>query len=62
MQKSNLYHIQDSDRPMWVVALDWPDALNKWKELVSFENEQTPDEIEPCQGIQFVCDSNDLLL
>jgi hypothetical protein len=26
-----LYHIQDNDEPMWVVAPSYPDALRKWQ-------------------------------
>lgn len=62
MQKNNLYLIQDADRPMWVVAASYAEALSRWTQLVAHENEQSPEEVEPCQGIQFVCNSNELLL
>lgn len=55
----NLYYIQDADRPMWVVAIDWQDALDKWKAKIREENEGECDEPE---GIQLVCESDDLLL
>lgn len=54
----NLYHIQDSDRPMWVIAANWQDALDKWKAKIKEENEGECD--EP-QGIELICDEDDLL-
>lgn len=54
----NLYHIQDSDRPMWVIAANWQDALEKWKTKIREENEGECDEPE---GIQRICDEDDLL-
>lgn len=60
----NLYYLQDSDRPLWVVAEDWTAALQKWRKLVKEENDDNdaPDvEYQP-QGIQLVCETDDLLL
>lgn len=37
----NLYEVQDDDRPFYVVALSWQDALKKWQEKIIEEN---PDE------------------
>ena len=53
-----LFNVQDSDRPMFVVATDWQNALDKWKAKVREENEGECD--EP-QGIQLVCDEDELL-
>lgn len=60
--RKNLYHIQDADRPMWVVATGWDNAMWKWKRLVAKENELKIDEIEECDGVKLVCSSNDLIL
>lgn len=57
----NLYYVQDSDRPMWVVAIDWQDAVDKWKAKIREENEGECECDEP-QGIQLVCDDDDLLI
>ena len=60
-----LFQVQDSDRPMWVVAVDWSDALRRWRELIYRENGdidvENEDEVEP-QGIMLVCDGDELLL
>lgn len=54
-----LYHIQDSDRPLWIVAKDWRDALDQRKAQIALENDG--DEAEP-QGIQHVCDNDELIV
>lgn len=56
-----LFHVQDSDRPMYVVAENWEKALRKWRNCVAAENEGTdPEDHEP-SGIQYVCDEDDLI-
>lgn len=35
----NLYHVQDDDRPMHVVAADFGDAVKRWQEQIRAENE-----------------------
>lgn len=55
----NLYHVQDSDRPMWVIAATWGGAVEKWKAKIREENGGVCDD-EP-QGVQFVCDEDELL-
>lgn len=58
----NLYHVQDSDRPMYVVAATWMEALDAWKEVIRQEN---PDEdtsgTEP-NGIALVAEDDELLV
>jgi hypothetical protein len=54
-----LFNIQDSDRPLWVVAKDFHDAFEQWREQVIHENEG---EVLDPQGIQYVCDDDDLLI
>lgn len=54
-----LFHVQDSDRPMWIVGKDWHDALAQWKAQISAENDG--DESEPL-GIQHVCDNDELIV
>lgn len=58
----NLYSIQDSDRPMWVIATDWMNAIEKWRARIREENpfEEGEPEPEP-EGIQFICGEDDLL-
>ena len=62
MAGDKLFHIQDADRPMHVVALDYNDALRKWKLLLADENECEAAEIENPQGIAFVADDDELIL
>lgn len=56
----NLYNIQDSDRPMFVVASCWQNALDKWKAKISEENDGSEGD-EP-EGISLICEAGDLLL
>ena len=55
----NLYQIQDDDRPMYVVAASWMDALEAWKRQIEVENGIVPGSfsksmLEP-HGISLVC-------
>jgi hypothetical protein len=54
-----LFHVQDSDRPMWVIGKDWQDALSQWKKLIAAENKGETG--EP-QGIQHVGDDDELIV
>ena len=54
-----LFLIQDSDRPMWLVAADWGVALSQWKVLIASENDG--DDAEP-DGIQLVCPDDELMI
>lgn len=58
----NLYHIQDADRPMFVVASSWQAALTAWQKQISIENEDCPPEEFNPQGIAFVAEHRDLLI
>lgn len=61
----NLYLIQDSDRPMHVLAKNWNEALEKWKTLICEENSDqgwSPDDVEEPHGIQLVCCANEIIL
>ena len=55
-----LYHVQDSDRPCWVVAASWNDALAQWRTLIAKENDDS-DDADP-QGIAYVCDNDELII
>ena len=61
MKPKHLYHVQDDDRPMYVVATSWIDALSRWKEQVSAENEESIEETAEPNGIARVCDDGDLI-
>ena len=34
----SLFLVQDDDRPMWVIALSYTEAVRKWRELIAEEN------------------------
>ena len=57
----NLYHVQDADRPMWVIASDYGNAVLKWKALVAEENNESIGEVVDPQGVSFVCEEIDLI-
>lgn len=62
MRLVRLFHVKDGDRPMWVVAGDWNEALHAWRQVIVQENDGALSDEEQPWGIDFVCDSNDLLL
>jgi len=57
----SLYHIQDSDRPMWVMARDYGHAVNKWKVFIAKENDMEEKDVEEPVGVELVCEDNDFL-
>jgi len=57
-----LFHVQDNDRPLWIVAKNYGQAEFIYKKVVARENEVSIDELEPPLGISFICDDSDLLL
>lgn len=59
---NRLFHIQDGDRPAWVVAGNWQEALDKWRALIALENPGVDIEDFDPQGIELVCDSNELIV
>lgn len=57
-----LFHVQDPDRPMYVVAATYGEAVDRYLRLVADENELPVKDCDLPQGVQFVCDDEDLLL
>lgn len=55
-----LFNVQDKERPMFVVAASFLDALARWTTLIQSEN--PGEDIEPPQGVQFIADEDELLL
>ena len=60
--EKKLFHVQDSDRPMYVVAFTYDDALSKWRRFVAREDDCGEGEIVPPDGIAFIAESDDLLI
>jgi len=58
-----LFHVQDDDRPLYVVAESYQAAHARWAEVIRAENDMELDE-EPDfpLGISIVCGADDLLL
>ena len=56
-----LFHIQDSDRPMYVIGDNWQGALSKWKNLVADENNMQPTEVEEPLGIALISLDDELI-
>ena len=58
----NLYHVQDSTRPLYIVAETMENAVEKWKYVQAAED---PDlntaGLEP-DGVYFVCSGDDLVI
>jgi hypothetical protein len=52
-----LYHIQDSDRPLWIVAPDWATAIEVWKRVIEQENDGAVSEPD---GVSMICDDDDI--
>lgn len=55
-----LFHVQDSDRPLFVVASTWQQARDHWAGVIALENDGSCDD-EP-QGIHLICEDNELVL
>jgi len=50
----NIYHIQDSDRPMHVLADSWGDAIATWRMQIALENEEDPcNDMDP-EGVTLI--------
>src|ERR1041385_685774 len=45
-----LFHVQDSDRPGWVIAENFAEAVRKWETAVAKENDG--DKGEPPKGVR----------
>lgn len=59
---SPLFHVQDSDRPLWIVARDFGHAVEKWRDVIRRENNLDPSDNEDMPtGVQHVCDDDDFV-
>lgn len=55
-----LFHVQDQDRPGYVVADNFEHALEKWRSAMKRENDGDVGD-EP-DGVAMVCDDEDLII
>lgn len=58
----NIYHIQDCDRPLFVFAENWTEALDVWKHKIATENDLKPHDVEEPQGITLIAERDDIVL
>lgn len=56
--KYNLFLVQDADRPVYVVASTFDEAIKRWTFLMSEENDCMPSEVGRPTGVQFVADGD----
>jgi hypothetical protein len=59
---SNLYHVKDNDRPMFVLADSWGEAVAAYEAMVRSENDMEPDEEVEILGVDFVANRRDILV
>ena len=55
-----LFQVQDHDRPLWIIATDFQDALEKWTAVVKVENDG--EDIGPPLGISWVASDEDVVV
>lgn len=53
-----LFQIQDDDRPVFVIAVNFEHALTRYETLVRSENDG---EYEPPKGVAYLADDDDIL-
>lgn len=56
-----LFNVQDSDRPMWVVAESYGAAVEKWIKFVAKENDMEPEDVEAPDGVMLVCHDDEFI-
>jgi len=56
-----LFQIQDDDRPMYIVASDLQQAVQKWREVLDCENPDDDCSGTQPQGIIFLASDDDLI-
>ncbi len=58
-----LYRVQDPDRPAFVVAKDYQDAVNRWQQNLAKESGETdPSVVGQPSGVEFLTDYAELVL
>lgn len=54
-----LYHVQDTDRAMYVVASSWQEAVDRWKAQIREENESDPCDDEEPEGVTKIAEAGE---
>ena len=55
----HIFHVQDSDRPMYIIAETWNEAVVCWKRIIADENDLAIIDVDEPLGIQLVCDPDE---
>jgi hypothetical protein len=55
-----LFHIQDTDRPAFVVANGYQEAVAKWQRAIAKESEI--ELVDPPRGVTMLCDDDELII
>lgn len=50
----NLYQVQDSERPMYVIAANWNHAIELWRSQIITENPNEDFTSEDPQGVSLI--------
>lgn len=61
MNRKKLFLVQDDDRPMYVLAESWQEALEKWQTLILHENEGCGEAGDPT-GIQLLAHEDEVIV
>lgn len=57
-----LFQIQDNDRPMWVLAESFGQAMTKWVDFIKAENPGDYEEEDPePNGVNFIADDDEVI-
>lgn len=62
MVEKKLYHVQDADRPMYVVASSFQEALDTWTAYIAGENDMKVEDVEGPNGVSLICNGGDLIV
>lgn len=57
-QHGKLYHVQDNDRPLFVIAGSWSGAVSMWKRAIAMENDMSVADVDEPQGVQLVAEED----
>lgn len=58
-QHGKLFYIQDCDRPMYIVAGSWSEAVYSWKTIVAVENDDEIEETSEPAGVSLIADEDE---
>ena len=56
-----LFHVQDGDRPAWLIADNYGDAVYLWTGAIAHENEMRPKDVVPPDGVALVCHDGEII-